>query len=72
MHRLKRWNTPTVHNGWEQITQHDITFHQEESRDFMPQMVPMAGRAVTVGSFRGEVDSSAHGGERYGRQGESS
>ncbi|MEU8325378.1 RraA family protein [Nonomuraea sp. NPDC048881] len=48
MHRLKRWNTPTVYNGWEQITQRDIAFHQEESRDFMPQMGPMVGRAVTV------------------------
>jgi hypothetical protein len=22
--RLKRWNTPTIYNGWEQITRHDI------------------------------------------------
>ncbi len=22
--QLKRWNTPTIYNGWEQITQHDI------------------------------------------------
>lgn len=48
MHRLQRWNTPTIYNGWEQITSHDIAFHQEESRDFMPQMGPMVGRAVTV------------------------
>ncbi|MEU0565075.1 RraA family protein [Nonomuraea sp. NPDC005983] len=48
MLRLKRWNTPTVYNGWEQITGHDIAFHQEESRDFMPQMGSMVGRAVTV------------------------
>lgn len=48
---LKRWNTPTVYNGWEQITQHDIAadaFNLEETRDFMPQMGPMVGRAVTV------------------------
>ena len=49
--QLQRWNTPTIYNGWEQITQHDTArdaFNQEESRDFMPQMGPMAGYAVTV------------------------
>ena len=24
MLELKRWNTPTIYNGWEQITKHDI------------------------------------------------
>jgi hypothetical protein len=49
--QLKRWNTPTIYNGWEQITRHDISrvgFNREETRDFMPQMGPMVGRAVTV------------------------
>lgn len=49
--QLKRWNTPTIYNGWEQITQHDISraaFNLEETRDFMPQMGPMVGYAVTV------------------------
>ena len=49
--QLKRWNTPTIYNGWEQITQHDIAadaFNLEETRDFMPQMGPMVGFAVTV------------------------
>jgi len=49
--KLKRWNTPTIYNGWEQITQHDIAgdaFNLEETRDFMPQMGPMVGYAVTV------------------------
>jgi regulator of RNase E activity RraA len=49
--QLKRWNTPTIYNGWEQITQHDRTkdgFNLEEVRDFMPQMGPMVGYAVTV------------------------
>lgn len=48
---LKRWNTPTIYNGWEQITTHDIArgcFNLEECRDFMPQMGPMVGYAVTV------------------------
>ena len=49
--QLQRWNTPTIYNGWEQITKHDITkegINIEEVRDFMPQMGPMVGYAVTV------------------------
>jgi regulator of RNase E activity RraA len=48
---LKRWNTPTIYNGWEQITNKDSSrecFNLEETRDFMAQMGPMAGYAVTV------------------------
>lgn len=49
--QLKRWNTPTIYNGWEQITSHDAAqdgFNLEEARDFMPQMGPMVGYAITV------------------------
>ena len=49
--KLKRWNTPTICNGWEQITKHDAGkegFNLEETTDFMPQMGPMVGYAVTV------------------------
>jgi len=48
---LKRWNTPTIYNGWEQITSHNIAsegFNLEETHDFMPQMGPMVAYAVTV------------------------
>src|SRR5215510_9607942 len=48
---LKRWNTPTIYNGWEQITRHDRAadaFNVEETRDFMPQMGSMVGYAITV------------------------
>jgi regulator of RNase E activity RraA len=48
---LKRWNTPTIYNGWEQITGRDIAgecFNLEMCHDFMPQMGPMVGYAVTV------------------------
>jgi 4-hydroxy-4-methyl-2-oxoglutarate aldolase len=48
---LKRWNTPTIYNGWEQITKRDSArecFNLEVCRDFMPQMGSMVGRAVTV------------------------
>ncbi|HRQ89134.1 MAG TPA: RraA family protein [Bacteroidia bacterium] len=49
--QLKRWNTPTIYNGWEQITKRDPAadaFNPEETRDFMPQTGPMVGYAVTV------------------------
>lgn len=49
--QLKRWNTPTIYNGWEQITRLDSAgacFNLEETRDFMPQMGPMVGYAVTL------------------------
>jgi len=49
--KLKRWNTPTIYNGWEQITKHNTArdaFNLEETQDFMPQMGPMVGYAVTV------------------------
>ena len=51
MLQLKRWNTPTVYNGWEAITRHDRTrgwFNREETRDYMPETGPMVGHAVTV------------------------
>src|SRR5881396_992678 len=49
--QLKRWNTPTIYNGWEQITKRDRTrdaINLEEVRDFMPQMGPMVGYAITM------------------------
>lgn len=51
LHELKRWNTPTIYNGWEQITRRNAArdaFNLEPTRDFMPQMGPMAGYAITV------------------------
>lgn len=49
--QLKRWNTPTIYNGWEQITRHDPAadgFNLEPVTDFMPLMGPMVGYATTV------------------------
>ena len=49
--QLKRWNTPTIYNGWEQITKGDAAadaVNLEPVTDFMPQMGPMVGYAVTV------------------------
>lgn len=49
--KLGRWNTPSIYNGWEAMTQHErltASFNREEVRDYMPQMGPMVGYAVTV------------------------
>ena len=57
---LKRLNTPTIYNGWEQITRRDSAgecFNRQEVRDFMPHMGPMVGYAVTVVI---EPSSAAH------------
>lgn len=48
---LKRWNTPTVYNGWEKVTRLERTegrFNREPTHDYMPQMGIMCGYAVTV------------------------
>ena len=48
---LKRWNTPTIYNGWEQITRRDPAregFNLEETKDFMPHQGSMVGYAITV------------------------
>ena len=57
--QLKRWNTPTLYNGWEQITQHDRRggfTNREETTDFMPQTGPMIGYAMTVIIQPGNAD----------------
>lgn len=48
--KLKRWNTCTISNGLEPILTEDplTLFNLEETRDFMPEMGPMAGYAMTV------------------------
>jgi len=48
---LRRWNTPTVFNGWEQVTSRDVAadgINVEPTTDFMPQMGPMVGYSITV------------------------
>jgi 4-hydroxy-4-methyl-2-oxoglutarate aldolase len=49
--QLRRWNTPTIYNGWEQITSMDAAAavtNLEAVQDFMPQMGAMVGWAVTL------------------------
>ena len=65
---LKRWNTPTIYNGWEQITQHDPArdgINLEETRDFMPQMGPMIGYAVTLVIEPGNAAHKSNGWADY-------
>jgi len=48
---LKRWNTPSIYNGWEQITSRNTargSFNLEPCHDFMVAMGPMIGYAITV------------------------
>jgi len=50
--QLLKWNTPTISNGWEQITKNPMygreCFNLEPIIDHMPQMGPLVGFAVTV------------------------
>ena len=49
--QLRRWNTPTIYNGWEQITELDAAApvtNLHETHDFMPSMAAMVGYAVTL------------------------
>ncbi len=48
--RLRRFTTPTVYNGWEQVSRTDrrSVVNREDIRDFMPQFGPMVGFAVTL------------------------
>ncbi|MHC5061584.1 MAG: hypothetical protein ACYTFK_10940 [Planctomycetota bacterium] len=58
---LKRWNTPTIYNGWEQITECDSArecFNLEVCHDYMPQMGPMVGYSKFAGQNDRRVSSS--------------
>jgi len=50
IHKLRRWNTPSIANALEQISRADPLklVNLEETRDFMPEMGPMMGYAMTV------------------------
>jgi len=50
LHKLKRWNTPTIANALEQISRADplTLVNLEEVRDFMPEIGPMVGTAMTL------------------------
>ncbi|QEE20944.1 RraA family protein [Youhaiella tibetensis] len=48
--RLRRFSTPTVYNGWEQVSRVDrrSVVNRDVVQDFMPQFGPMIGYAVTL------------------------
>ena len=49
---LRRWNGPSVFNGWKLVTKRDVleslNVNREGVTDFAPQLGPMVGYAVTV------------------------
>lgn len=48
---LRRWNTPTIYNGWEAVTRKerlDVVMSNGAVNDYVPQIGPMVGYAVTV------------------------
>jgi len=48
---LRRWNTPTIYNGWEAVAPRDrleCALSNDAINDYMPQMGAMVGYAVTV------------------------
>merc|ERR1711872_377953 len=57
--QLLKWNTPTVYNGWEQVTKNPNygreCFNLEPMIDHSPEMGPMVGYAVTVRIQPGDV-----------------
>ena len=65
--KLKRWNTPTIYNGWEQITKNPRTsgFNLEETKDYMPEFGPMVGYAVTVKIKPSELAPNPNAWEEY-------
>merc|ERR1712123_470395 len=58
--QLLKWNTPTVYNGWEQITGNPnygrSCFNLEPIQDHSPEMGPMVGYAVTVKIQPGNIE----------------
>ena len=48
---LRRWNTPTIYNGWEAVTHRErleVVMSNGAVQDYAPQCGPMVGYAVTV------------------------
>ena len=50
LHKLKRWNTPSIANALEQVSRADplTLVNRDETIDFMPETGPMVGYAMTV------------------------
>ncbi len=66
--QLQRWNTPTIYNGWEQITAQNAArdaFNLEETHDFIPEALPICGWAVTVVIQPGDRSHAPRGAELW-------
>jgi len=65
--KLKRWNTCTIANGMEQILDGDPAslVNLEETHDFMPDMGPMVGYAMTVQISGGDPDAKRDNPENF-------
>ena len=67
---LRRWNTPTVYNGWECVTKRnrlDCNCSWEPGLvDFTPQLGPMVGYAVTVEYVCGDAAERAARSDPFG------
>ncbi len=50
LQKLRRWNTPSIANALEQVSRADplALVNTDETRDFMPEMGPMIGYAMTL------------------------
>lgn len=50
LQKLRRWNTPSIANALEQVSWSDplALVNTDETRDFMPEMGPMIGYAMTL------------------------
>ena len=48
--KLRRWNSPTIANALEQVSRADplLLVNRDETHDYMPEMGPMIGYAMTV------------------------
>ena len=67
--KLKRWNSCTISNGLEPILTVDplSLFNLEETRDFMPEMGPMVGYAMTVVISGGDPGARLDNPEAFAR-----
>lgn len=50
LHKLRRWNSPSIANALEQISPVDplALVNRDETHDFMPEMGAMVGQAMTL------------------------
>jgi regulator of RNase E activity RraA len=67
--KLKRWNSCTIANALEQVSRADplSLVNRDEVRDFMPEMGPMVGFAVTVQITGGDSEIKRNQPDNFAR-----